>query len=539
MYQDKNILKEKRLKVLNSLLNVVYLKGIKHETLHHGIIIMNRYLHKNEINVNNFHIIGLVSLNLAIKIHEVTPLEIEEIIYLHNKEINPYDELIYKESFVKQIEKDILETIDYELYTDNAWQYVKLISGEEKIIEQQFNFTFYLSNIILSSRYYGFIDNKELAEKIILFAKNIYSLDRIYLLNDPINNLIYKCYKKEIQKNIFPEIRSTFEGMSMYNFIKNKFSDIVYNINYKIKPELKLYKQNTINWYTKKDIFERQIITSLGEGTYGKVEQVFINNNAVALKIVYDREEHTGIGSLVLRELNTLRNLNHSNINKINGFYYDYDNHRAYFGLELMEKSLFDSFNKQIISDKRKDLYIIQLLRGLKHIHDNNIMHRDLSPSNILISNDHLQISDFGMSKYYVNSNLIKTQTDVIFSIYYRPIEIYLGKKYTEKADIWACACIIGFILTERHLFEGETESEIINCIFKRLGTPTTEYNSEIMTWPKFNENFLVHMKSGFVEIEQKYPQYATILYSMLEMNPINRPSISQVLNQFESIIKN
>ncbi|AGC02269.1 cyclin-domain fused to serine-threonine kinase [Acanthamoeba polyphaga moumouvirus] len=536
MYQNKNLSKKRRHEVLDWLLKIIHSKKFKNETLHHGIIIMNRYLYKSEVDIDNIYLVGLLSLNLALKIHEVSSMEIEEVVSLYN-------EYFYfkmrNESFVRQIEKDILETLDYELYNDNAWQYVKLLSGEERIIEQQFNFTYYLSNIIMSSRYYGFIDNKELAEKIILLTKNIYSLDRIYLTNDSIMKLIYKCYKKEIENNILPEIRFIFKEMNMYDFIKNKFYDIVCNIHYKIKPKLKLCKQNDICWYTKKDISERQVISSLGEGTYGKVEQVFINNNAVALKIMYDREECTGIGSLVLRELNTLRKLNHSNINKINGFYYDYDNHKAYFGLELMEKSLFDYLKERVISNTRKDLYILQLLRGLKYIHDNKIMHRDLSPSNILVSNDHLQISDFGMSKYYVDSNLIKTQTDIIFSIYYRPIEIYLGKKYTEKADIWACACVIGFILTERHIFEGETESEIINCIFKRLGTPTIEHNSEIMTWPKFSEDYLVHMKSGFVEIEQKYPQYAKILYSMLEMNPINRPSISQILDQFESIIKN
>lgn len=90
---------------------------------------MNRYLHKNGTNINNLYFVGLVSLNLAIKIHEVTPMEIEEIIYFYNIKINPK---MYNELFVRQIEKNILETIDYELYNDNAWQYVKVLCGEEK-----------------------------------------------------------------------------------------------------------------------------------------------------------------------------------------------------------------------------------------------------------------------------------------------------------------------------------------------------------------------------------------------------------------------
>lgn len=146
-----------------------------------------------------------------------------------------------------------------------------------------------------------------------------------------------------------------------------------------------------------------------------------------------DTENYMGVGSLILRELNTLRKLNHTNINKIIGFYYDYDNHIAYFGLETMEKSLYDYYDGQIISDTRKDLYILQLLRGLKCLHDNKIMHRDLSPSNILVTNDHLQISDFGMSKYIFNSDLMKTHTNIVFLYFIDPLKYILEKNIPKK----------------------------------------------------------------------------------------------------------
>ncbi|QGR54255.1 serine/threonine protein kinase [Moumouvirus maliensis] len=536
MYQDKHIFKKEKYQVLNYLLEIVDQRKFKHETLHHAVVIMNRYLHKSEINVNNLYFVGLVSLNLAIKIHEVSPMEIGEIMYWYNDKINPK---MYNESFIRQIEKNILETIDYELYNDNAWQYVKVICSEEKIIEQQFKFTYYLSSIIISNRFYGLMNSKELAEKIISFVKDVYSLDRIYLTNDPITKLIYKCYKKEVEQNILPEVRSIFVGMNVYDFIQNKFKDIVYNKYYKVKPELRLYKQNEIHWYTIVDLLKKEVIGPLGKGTYGRVEKVVINNTTIALKMMNDTENYVGVGSLILRELNTLRKLNHTNINKIIGFYYDYDNYIAYFGLEIMEKSLYGYYDGQIISDTRKDLYILQLLRGLKCLHDNKIMHRDLSPSNILVTNDHLQISDFGLSKYIFNFNQIKTQTNIVFSPFYRSIEIHLGEKYTEKADIWACACVIGFILTEQHIFYVEPESEIIKNIFRKLGAPNSDHNSEIMNWSKFDKKYLVYERSGFTNLEQKYPQHAKIIYSMLELNPINRPSIDKILDQFESIIKN
>lgn len=61
-----------------------------------------------------------------------------------------------------------------------------------------------------------------------------------------------------MEQNILPEVRSIFIGMNIYDFVQNKFKDIVYNKYYKIKPELKLYKQNEISWYTIGDISKKK-----------------------------------------------------------------------------------------------------------------------------------------------------------------------------------------------------------------------------------------------------------------------------------------
>lgn len=50
------------------------------------------------------------------------------------------------------------------------------------------------------------------------------------------------------------------------------------------------------------------------------------------------------------------------------------------------------------------------MLSGLKYIHENNIIHRDLKASNILVtSNDNIKIADFGCSKKLPEGNTLYT----------------------------------------------------------------------------------------------------------------------------------
>jgi serine/threonine protein kinase len=67
--------------------------------------------------------------------------------------------------------------------------------------------------------------------------------------------------------------------------------------------------------------------------------------------------------------------------------------------------------------------YFLQILQGLKAIHENNYVHRDLKPENILMTKDDtLKIADFGLSKSLGENDL--TSTNVGSALYKAP-EIY------------------------------------------------------------------------------------------------------------------
>lgn len=92
--------------------------------------------------------------------------------------------------------------------------------------------------------------------------------------------------------------------------------------------------------------------------------------------------------------------------------------------------------------------YLLQLLEGLKYLHENKILHRDMKAANLLISNQGiLQIADFGLARLYDEPPPEKgcgggagrrDYTSLVVTRWYRPPELLLHlKKYTTAIDMW------------------------------------------------------------------------------------------------------
>ncbi|XP_078741915.1 cyclin-dependent kinase 11B-like, partial [Lampetra fluviatilis] len=235
-----------------------------------------------------------------------------------------------------------------------------------------------------------------------------------------------------------------------------------------------------------RSVEEFHCLNRIEEGTYGVVYRAKDKktDEIVALKRLKMEKEREGFPITSLREINTLLKAQHPNIVTVRRLWWDPTMDKIYIVMDYVEhdlKSLMETMKTPFLPGEVKTL-MIQLLRGVRHLHDNWILHRDLKTSNLLLSHAGiLKIGDFGLAREY--GSPLKPYTPVVVTLWYRAPELLLGiKEYSTAVDLWSVGCIFAELLTQKPLFPGKSEIDEINRIFKELGSP----NEKI--WPGYGE---------------------------------------------------
>uniref|UniRef100_A0A3Q2YLT3 cyclin-dependent kinase n=1 Tax=Hippocampus comes TaxID=109280 RepID=A0A3Q2YLT3_HIPCM len=235
-----------------------------------------------------------------------------------------------------------------------------------------------------------------------------------------------------------------------------------------------------------RSVEEFQCLNRIEEGTYGVVYRAKDKktDEIVALKRLKMEKEKEGFPITSLREINTIMKAQHPNIVTVREIVVGSNMDKIYIVMNYVEhdlKSLMETMKQPFLPGEVKTL-MIQLLRGVRHLHDNWILHRDLKTSNLLLSHKGiLKVGDFGLAREY--GSPLKPYTPVVVTLWYRSPELLLGaKEYSTAVDMWSVGCIFGELLTQKPLFPGKSEIDQINKIFKDLGSPSEKI------WPGYNE---------------------------------------------------
>ncbi|XP_005368728.1 cyclin-dependent kinase 11B isoform X1 [Microtus oregoni] len=235
-----------------------------------------------------------------------------------------------------------------------------------------------------------------------------------------------------------------------------------------------------------RSVEEFQCLNRIEEGTYGVVYRAKDKktDEIVALKRLKMEKEKEGFPITSLREINTILKAQHPNIVTVREIVVGSNMDKIYIVMNYVEhdlKSLMETMKQPFLPGEVKTL-MIQLLSGVKHLHDNWILHRDLKTSNLLLSHAGiLKVGDFGLAREY--GSPLKAYTPVVVTLWYRAPELLLGaKEYSTAVDMWSVGCIFGELLTQKPLFPGKSDIDQINKVFKDLGTPSEKI------WPGYND---------------------------------------------------
>ncbi|CAG5896437.1 unnamed protein product [Menidia menidia] len=281
----------------------------------------------------------------------------------------------------------------------------------------------------------------------------------------------------------------------------------------------------TMNRYT--------MLKQLGDGTYGSVLLAKSNETGelVAIKRM-KKKFYSWDECLNLREVKSLKKLNHANVVKLKEVIREHDH--LYFVFEYMRENLYQLMRERedkMFSENEIRNILFQVLSGLAFVHRHGYFHRDMKPENLLCMGPELvKIADFGLARE------IRSQppyTDYVSTRWYRAPEVLLkSTSYSSPIDIWAVGCIMAELYTLRPLFPGNSEVDEIFKICQVLGT------LKKIDWP---EGFGLAASMNFrfpkcapASLRSLIPNASneaiTLMRGMLQWDPEKRPSAAQAL---------
>ncbi|XP_061972815.1 mitogen-activated protein kinase kinase kinase 1-like [Populus nigra] len=162
------------------------------------------------------------------------------------------------------------------------------------------------------------------------------------------------------------------------------------------------------------------------------------------------------------QEIALLSRFEHENIVQYYGT--DKDESKLYIFLELVTKgSLLKLYQRYNLRDSQVSAYTRQILHGLKYLHDQNVVHRDIKCANLLVdANGSVKLADFGLAKA-TKFNDVKSCKGTAF---WMAPEVVNNKNqgYGLPADIWSLGCTVLEMLTRQIPY---SELESMQALFR------------------------------------------------------------------------
>ena len=202
------------------------------------------------------------------------------------------------------------------------------------------------------------------------------------------------------------------------------------------------------------------------------------NKKVYAIKEI-SYENLNKIKNTIKREFTVMKKLNHPNIIKLHEVFFDSENKNVYLVLDYYEKGdLFNFLKGKPLKEKYTKKYMRQLASGLKYLHENNIIHRDLKLKNILVTNSNdIVISDFGFARDGDSNTMFDT---LCGSPMYMAPEIMNHKFYDNKSDLWSVGVIMYELLFGTTPYHAKNLIELMKKIKKRNVIIPKEYENLI-----------------------------------------------------------
>ncbi|KAI8973761.1 kinase-like domain-containing protein, partial [Mycotypha africana] len=218
-----------------------------------------------------------------------------------------------------------------------------------------------------------------------------------------------------------------------------------------------------------------QILANLGRGVFSSVVKAKDQktNEEVAIKMIRNNETMYKAGQKELAFLKKLMEADPENKKHVIRLHrhFEYRNHLClvFETLSMNLRDVLKKYGKDVgISIKAVRIYAQQLFLSLSLLKKCQILHADIKPDNILVSESRntLKLCDLG-SASDASDNAI---TPYLVSRFYRAPEIMLGLAYDHAIDVWSAACTLYELYTGKILFPGRSNNQMLKHIMELKG---------------------------------------------------------------------
>ncbi|EQC27771.1 CMGC/MAPK protein kinase [Saprolegnia diclina VS20] len=291
-------------------------------------------------------------------------------------------------------------------------------------------------------------------------------------------------------------------------------------------------------------------LDAIGQGSYGVVCSVLntTTQEKLAIKKITPMAGDEWDATHTLREIRLMRCLGeHENIISLKDLTMSVEKDELYMMMELADTDLHRLIQSSCpLTDGHIRVIMYQLLSGVKAMHDNGVLHRDLKPGNLLVNKDcELKITDFGLARMVPKDlqnhdpdstdPVSSPMTEYVVTRWYRPPELMLAPNgvYDGAVDMWSVGCILGELVTRKPLFPGSDFMDQLTRVFKVIDIPPKHkrgYTVEkdalkfLASLPATPPNALDKICKG------KHPDTKDLLEKLLCFNPKERISVDEAL---------
>lgn len=249
-----------------------------------------------------------------------------------------------------------------------------------------------------------------------------------------------------------------------------------------------------------------ELIEQIGEGGMGVVYRAryVVNGREVALKMLpRDVTDETTLARFE-RELDVLKNLKHPNI--VRCFGGSCENSRRFYAMELVHGGTLEDKleDRKRLPWEQVIFYGLQMCDALECSHAKGVIHRDVKPSNFLLTKaGQLKLSDFGLASVAASRKITVAGKTAGTFLYMAPEQIH-GKEVTPQTDLYALGCVLYELVTGEPPFVGSTPAATLHMHCRDTPVRPTE---KVLDCPVEFERIILSLLE---KKEQDRPESAT-----------------------------